>query len=132
MIDHISLNIKDLQKSHDFYLALLKPLGYTRIYSIEDVANFGVGITGCSFGENDETRLWLSGEGEYTKIHLAFRAESEKMVQEFHEAGLLAGGKCNGAPGPRPQYGPHYYGGFILDPDGNNVEAVYRSTTPLV
>jgi catechol 2,3-dioxygenase-like lactoylglutathione lyase family enzyme len=131
MLDHISLTVSDLQKSHDFYLGTLKPLGYERIYSIEDVAKFGVGITGCSFGESKETRLWLSGEGERAKCHIAFRGESEKMVQEFHEAGLLAGGKCNGAPGPRPQYGPCYYGAFVLDPDGNNIEAVYRSTTPL-
>ena len=131
MIDHVSLNVKDLQKSHDFYLETLKPLGYTLIHSIETVASWNAGITGCSFGENSEVRLWLSGEGEPTKIHLAFRAESEKMVREFHEAGLLAGGKCNGAPGPRPQYGPNYFGAFILDPDGNNVEAVYRSVTPL-
>lgn len=131
MIDHISLNVRDLRKSHDFYIDTLKPLGYERIYSIEDVANFGIGITGCSFGADGETRLWLSGEGEHTKIHLAFRAKDEKMVQEFHEAGLLAGGKCHGAPGPRPQYGPNYYGAFLLDPDGNNIEAVYRSATPL-
>ncbi len=131
MIDHISLNVTDLKKSHDFYLEALKPLGYELIYSMEDVAGFGIGITGCSFGQNQETRLWLSGEGEHTKIHLAFAAESIQMVQEFHEAALLAGGKCNGAPGPRPHYGPHYYGGFVLDPDGNNIEAVYRSTTPL-
>lgn len=128
MIDHISINVSDLKTSHDFYLATLKPLGYERIFSIEDVANFGVGITGCSFGENKETRLWLSGEGEQAKCHIAFRALSEKMVQEFHEAGLMAGGKCNGAPGPRPAYGPNYYGAFVLDPDGNNIEAVYRSS----
>jgi len=127
MIDHISLNVSNLKTSHDFYLATLKPLGYERIFSMEDVANFGIGITGCSFGENKETRLWLSGEGERAKCHIAFRAPSEKVVQEFHEAGLLAGGKCNGAPGPRPQYGPNYYGAFVLDPDGNNIEAVYRS-----
>lgn len=131
MIDHISLNVGDVKTSRDFYLATLKPLGYEEIYSMEDVANFGVGITGCSFGENKETRVWLSGEGEHTKIHLAFQAKSEKMVQEFHEAALMAGGKCNGAPGPRPQYGPHYYGAFVLDPDGNNIEAVYRSPVPL-
>jgi catechol 2,3-dioxygenase-like lactoylglutathione lyase family enzyme len=131
MIDHISLNVSDLKKSHDFYLETLKPLGYETIYSIEDVASWSDGVTGCGLGQNQEMRLWLSGEGEHSKIHLAFQADSQKKVQEFHEAGLLAGGKCNGAPGPRPQYGPFYYAAFILDPDGNNIEVVYRSTTPL-
>jgi catechol 2,3-dioxygenase-like lactoylglutathione lyase family enzyme len=127
MIDHISLNVSNLEASRDFYAAFLKPLGYDEIYSIETVASWNLGIAGCSFGEHGETRLWLSGEGECAKSHIAFSASSESMVQEFHEAGLLAGGKCHGAPGPRPQYGPHYYGAFILDPDGNNIEAVYRA-----
>ena len=126
MIDHISLNVSNLEKSRDFYREALQPLGYEIIYDIQDVAAWGLGISGASLGEHKETRLWLSGDGPVTKAHLAFRANSEGDVQAFYTAALAAGGKDNGAPGPRPNYGPKYYGAFVIDPDGNNIEAVFR------
>lgn len=126
MIDHISLTVQDLEKSRDFYKAALAPLGYSVIYDIEDVAGWGIGITGCSLGEEGETRLWLSGDGTSIYTHLAFRAKSHEEVDAFYAAALTAGGTDNGAPGIRTQYSPTYYAAFVKDPDGNNIEVVCR------
>ncbi|MEK7549847.1 MAG: VOC family protein [Patescibacteria group bacterium] len=126
MIDHVSLNVSNLEKSRDFYREALKPLGYTVVLDIADIESWGLGIKGCSIGENNETRLWLSGDDAVAKCHIAFCAKSEEEVKSFHEAGIKAGGKDNGAPGPRPDYGEHYYGAFVIDPDGNNIEVVFR------
>ncbi len=128
MIDHISLGVSDLKKSRDFYLNALKPLGYDIIYDIEDVANWGMNISGCSIGENDQTRLWLEGDATAHKTHLAFVGKDRDVVNAFYEAAMQAGGTDNGAPGIREQYSPVYYAAFVLDPDGNNIEVVFRGT----
>ena len=126
MIDHISIVSNNLEKSRDFYAAALKPFGYESINSIDDVASWNMGITGCSFGENKETRLWISGEGERAKAHIAFGAKDHATVDAFYAAAIAAGGTDNGAPGLRTQYSPDYYAAFVIDPDGNNIEAVCR------
>jgi catechol 2,3-dioxygenase-like lactoylglutathione lyase family enzyme len=115
MIDHLKLLVADPAASRAFYEAALEPLGYRVLLDFGPVVGMG----------KDRPDFWLA-EGPPTTCHVAFRAESEEEVQRFHEAALHAGGSDNGAPGPRPHYHQNYYGAFALDPDGNNVEAVYH------
>lgn len=115
MYDHIELKVKDLARAADFYEAVLEPLGAKLCY--EDATMKG-------FGRTKVPGLYLA-KGATTKgIHFAFAAPSRAAVDKFHEAGLKAGGKDNGAPGIRADYAPTYYAAFLIDPDGNNVEAV--------
>lgn len=117
MIDHVSINVSDLEASRSFYTAALRPLGYS--VSFEWDAGCGLGT-----GEGNPP-LWLIQEDPVGgPVHLAFAAPSRDAVGEFHEAALGAGGKDNGAPGVRERYGPTYYAAYAYDPDGNNVEAV--------
>jgi len=114
MLDHIELKVKDLGKAAGFYEAVLKPLGAKLCY--DDPAMKGYGTTKVP-------ALYLA-KGAGKGIHFAFAAPSQAAVDKFHEAGLKAGGKDNGAPGIRADYAPTYYAAFLIDPDGNNVEAV--------
>jgi len=116
MLDHIKLFVSDVDRSRAFYELALQPLGY-RV-----VLEPAPGIVGMG---RDFPNFWLAkAERAPTTAHVAFRADTRSVVDEFHEAVLAAGGTDNGAPGPRPQYHPSYYGAFVHDPDGNNVEAV--------
>jgi catechol 2,3-dioxygenase-like lactoylglutathione lyase family enzyme len=117
MYDHIGLKVKDLDASVRFYSATLGALGY-ELCSRD--------ASGAGFGPKDAPALWLSaakGAGKQG-VHVAFRAADHAAVERFHKAGLKAGGSDNGAPGARKDYGPKYYAAFLIDPDGNNVEAV--------
>ncbi len=121
MIDHIGLAVTDIARSRAFYEASLKPLGYRFIH---DATN-DVGGTAVMFGVGDEVDFVIAdrerpGEGN----HVAFRAARRAEVDALHAAALAAGGRDNGGPGLRPQYGATYYAAFVLDPDGFNVEAV--------
>jgi catechol 2,3-dioxygenase-like lactoylglutathione lyase family enzyme len=117
MIDHVKLHVADPATSRAFYEAALAPLGYRVLMDFGEVVGMG----------KDRPDFWLSpAEGTPTGIHVSFRAESELDVDAFHAAGLLAGGVDNGQPGLRPHYHQNYYGAFLLDPDGNNAEAVYH------
>lgn len=112
LIDHVQLRTKDLAASRRFYSALMEVLG------IEIVTD------DCYFFFDE---VWVD-EGkpeEITHVHLAFQAVDREMVDRFHAAGLKGGGKDNGAPGER-EYHPGYYAAFLIDPDGNNIEAVYH------
>src|SRR4051812_34697030 len=111
MIDHLTLAVRNVEKSRAFYEAALKPLGYVVTRSFEGWVAFGT-----KKGSKIETFLWLK-KGKPTKFHLSFRAPSEKAVHAFHDAAMAKGGKDNGGPGPRDHYGPAYYGAFVLDPD---------------
>jgi catechol 2,3-dioxygenase-like lactoylglutathione lyase family enzyme len=115
--DHVGLKIADLEAGVRFYRAALEPLGFVLCTSYE---------TGAGLGPEGSPALWLSlAKGRArTDAHVAFRATSRGAVDAFHKAGLAAGGRDNGAPGLRPDYGPAYYAAFLVDPDGNNVEAV--------
>jgi catechol 2,3-dioxygenase-like lactoylglutathione lyase family enzyme len=116
MIDHIGIAVTDLEKSVAFYTKALAPLGYELIRTFPGfAAGFGVG------GKPD---FWIGQGPEPKHAHVAFRANGRAQVREFYAAAIEAGGKDNGAPGPRPHYHEHYYGGFVTDPDGNNIEAV--------
>ena len=115
MFDHIMLKVKDLKASKRFYTAALAPLGFSVQYEDD-------GMVG--FGPKDAPGLWL-GQGESRGVvHVAFAAKDRASVRAFYKAALPAGGKDNGEPGLRPQYHANYYGGFVKDPDGNNIEAV--------
>jgi catechol 2,3-dioxygenase-like lactoylglutathione lyase family enzyme len=122
MLDHIGLAVSDMNRSRAFYAAALKPLGIGLVMEVtaeetgaEAHAGFGAGNP-C---------FWI-GTGAKAKggTHVAFTAPTRAAVDAFHRAALEAGGRDNGAPGLRPHYHPNYYGAFVLDPDGNNVEAV--------
>ncbi len=115
MIDHVSLLVKDLAASELFYSSALAPLGYVPMMKFGQVVGYGV---------PPKPDFWMAA-GEVGKpTHIAFRAEGRAAVRSFYEAAIAAGGRDNGAPGLRPNYHPSYYGAFVLDPDGNNVEAV--------
>jgi catechol 2,3-dioxygenase-like lactoylglutathione lyase family enzyme len=111
LIDHVGLNVSNIQTARRFYAGALAPLGL----SLTDAGPYFY---------IDE--LWVAEAPEnLSHIHLAFQAEDRAMVDAFHKAALAAGGRDNGAPGERP-YHPGYYAAFVLDPDGNNIEAVFH------
>jgi catechol 2,3-dioxygenase-like lactoylglutathione lyase family enzyme len=115
MIDHIGIRVANLERSVAFYTKALAPLGYTLVMEWETNAGFGIG------GKPD---FWIDGGAAPKEtIHVAFRAGGREMVRAFYQAALAAGGTDNGPPGPRPHYHEHYYGAFVRDPDGHNVEA---------
>jgi catechol 2,3-dioxygenase-like lactoylglutathione lyase family enzyme len=116
-IDHIGLDVADYAKSKAFYEQALAPLGMKVL--MEPVPGI------CGFG-GDFPFFWIGQRdlGPQTGVHVAFTAKDRAMVDAFHAAALAAGGTDNGGPGVREIYHPHYYGAFVLDPDGNNVEAV--------
>ena len=120
MFDHISIGVKDLKASAVFYDAVLKPLGFTRLY--DGAAGLGYGAKNPRFWVEQVARP-VPADPE-SGLHLCFTAPDRASVQAFHAAALAQGGRDNGAPGLRPQYTPTYYAGFILDPDGYRIEAV--------
>jgi len=117
MFDHVGVRTARLEDSIRFYQAVLGTLGHA-LASRDD--------SGAGLGPPGAPALWISRTDAPARssVHLAFVAPDRKAVDRFHAAGLEAGGKDNGAPGPRADYGPRYYAAFLLDPDGNNVEAV--------
>jgi catechol 2,3-dioxygenase-like lactoylglutathione lyase family enzyme len=122
VIDHTGLNVSDYQKSKAFFLKALAPLGYQLIKelpaSIVPQGAMGMGVP-------PKPDFWVAGgQPDPPRVHIAFRAGSRAEVDAFYQAALAAGGRDNGAPGLRPHYHPNYYGAFVLDPDGHNIEAV--------
>jgi len=116
IIDHIGIAVRDYQRSKEFYSKALAPLSIKLIMEFDKAAGFG---------KDGKPEFWLEiREAPAEPVHIAFAAESRREVRQFYEAALAAGGKDNGAPGMREIYHPDYYGAFVLDPDGNNIEAV--------
>jgi catechol 2,3-dioxygenase-like lactoylglutathione lyase family enzyme len=116
MYDHLGLKVKDVAASARFYKAALAALGH--VVASEDAEGAGIGPKGAP-------ALWLYRDaGAKGGVHVAFVAGDPAAVDRFHAAGLKAGGRDNGAPGLRKDYSPKYYAAFLIDPDGNNVEAV--------
>lgn len=122
MIDHLAVDVSDIKKSGYFYDKALSPLGYLKL--MEASQEFG-GRLVLGWKDSAETELYI-GEGSRNvpRLHIAFRASSREQVDEFYRAAIAAGGKDNGKPGLRVEYHENYYGAFVLDPDGHNVEAV--------
>jgi catechol 2,3-dioxygenase-like lactoylglutathione lyase family enzyme len=122
VIDHTGLNVSDYQKSKAFFLKALAPLGYQLI---KELPASMVPQGAMGMGVPPKPDFWVAGGQPYPpRVHIAFRAGSRAEVDAFYQAGLAAGGRDNGAPGLRPHYHPNYYGAFVLDPDGHNIEAV--------
>lgn len=126
MIDHLSTYATDFVPTKAFYKAALEELGYT--VQIEMAFESDPDLPGrraCAFGPEGRPVFWvIEVRDPASPRHIAFAANDRRSVEAFHEAGLASGGRDNGAPGPRPVYHEHYYGSFLIDPDGNNVEAV--------
>lgn len=123
MLDHIGFSVSNYARSKSFYVQALTPLGYMLV--MEVASEHSGGKSHAGFGTEGRPRFWI-GEGSPDKgsMHIAFKANTRKAVEAFYEAALKAGGKDNGAPGFRPHYHENYYGAFVLDPDGHNIEAV--------
>ncbi len=123
MIDHIGMPVSDIARATEFYLRALSPLGIAIVMQASaEESGHGAAV---GFGANQKPFFWI-GEGERSggHVHVAFAASSREGVDAFYRAALAAGGKDNGPPGLRPHYHANYYGAFVLDPDGNNIEAV--------
>jgi catechol 2,3-dioxygenase-like lactoylglutathione lyase family enzyme len=115
-VDHLTLQVRDLEASRRFYEAALAPWESRVVEGDGEIA----------FGPSGSEDVAIAAGEPSAPIHLAFRARDRATVDRFYEAALKAGGRDNGAPGERPQYHPGYYAAYVLDPDGNNVEAVYH------
>ena len=119
MLDHVTIGVSDVERSKAFYDAALLPLGIERLYA--------EGATFAGYGISPRAFFWIGHrDTPQTGVHVAFTAQSRAIVDQFHEAALAAGGQDNGQPGIRSHYHPDYYGAFVLDPDGHNIEAVCR------
>jgi catechol 2,3-dioxygenase-like lactoylglutathione lyase family enzyme len=120
VIDHVTIGVRDLARSREFYLAALAPLGFGEFGTWTGEAR------AVAFGPPGLDDFIISLEYEPGTTHVAFAADDREQVHAFHAAALAAGGRDNGAPGTRAEYSPGYYGAFVLDPDGHNVEAVFH------
>jgi catechol 2,3-dioxygenase-like lactoylglutathione lyase family enzyme len=118
VLDHVGLNVSDYDRSRDFYSRALEPLGYSLLME--------PALGHAGFGRDRKPDFWISSEREPTteNVHVALEADDRATVDAFHAAALAAGGTDNGAPGVREIYHPTYYGAYVLDPDGNNIEVV--------
>ena len=124
MIDHIGFPVSDYARSKDFYLKALAPLGYGLVMEVTQEQQPG-GHPAAGFGADGKPDFWIGGEGGLNKpMHVAILAKDRATVDAFHKAAIAAGARDNGPPGIRAHYHPSYYGAFVLDPDGHNVEAV--------
>jgi catechol 2,3-dioxygenase-like lactoylglutathione lyase family enzyme len=122
MIDHIGFPVSDYTRARDFYLKALAPLGYTLIMEVQQNEH---DAPAAGFGRDGKPDFWIGGEGGLAKaVHIAIVADDRATVDAFYAAAMAAGAKDNGAPGVRAHYHPNYYGAFVLDPDGHNIEAV--------
>ena len=121
MIDHLCLSVSHFSRSTAFYEAALGAIGYRLMREVDNsVAGFGV---------PPKPDFWLrTSESNISPVHVAFGVDSREQVDAFYAAAMAAGGRDNGKPGLRPQYHPDYYGAFVFDPDGHNIEAVYHGS----
>jgi catechol 2,3-dioxygenase-like lactoylglutathione lyase family enzyme len=127
MLDHVGISVANLEKSRTFYLAALRPLSLSLV--MEVTAEQTGGAAHAGFGREGKPFFWIGGPAPggarvSTATHFAFAAQTRGEVDAFYRAALAAGGRDNGPPGLRPHYHADYYGAFVLDPDGNNIEAV--------
>jgi len=123
MIDHVSINVSVFAESRAFYEQALTHTGHSRLAELPDTLGGGAQTVG--FCHADGSDFWIKqGDAITPPIHIAFRVPSRAAVDAFYKAAIAAGGRDNGAPRLRPHYHPNYYGAYVLDPDGHNIEAV--------
>ncbi len=123
MLDHIGIPVSDYQRTKQFYLRALAPLGHGLVMEVDQQVEKGFSAAGL--GKNDRPDFWIGGEGTLNRpVHIAFTATNRASVDAFYVAALAAGAKDNGGPGLRPHYHPNYYAAFVLDPDGHNIDAI--------
>lgn len=126
MLDHVGLTVSDFARSRAFYEAALAVLGIAPVMEVTEEMSGGHGAH-LGFGVPDNPFFWIgTGKAPGSGVHVAFAASGKAAVDAFYQAAIAAGGRDNGAPGLRPHYHPGYYGAFVLDPDGNNIEAVFH------
>ena len=123
MFDHITIRVSDLDKTRKFYSNALAALGY-RLTADQEYG----GVKVIAFGKNRNETWFTTDRPVSGPLHLAWKAESKEQVDAFYEAAIKAGGKDNGKPGFRKEYHENYYGAFVFDPDGNNIEAVWGNS----
>jgi len=122
MIDHTGVTVSDFIRSKQFYASALAPIGYELLLELPAAVTGSTDVAG--FGVRPRPDFWIArGTPNVPPVHVAFRAASRALVDAFYRAAIAAGGRDNGPPGVRPHYHPDYYGAFVLDPDGHNVEA---------
>ena len=120
MLDHVTIGVGDIERSKMFYDRALAPLGITRLYAEGEQA--------AGYGVRPKAFFWIGCKDvPQTGAHVAFAAADRDTVDRFYDEAIAAGGLDNGRPGPRPDYHQNYYGAFVLDPDGHNIEAVCHS-----
>jgi catechol 2,3-dioxygenase-like lactoylglutathione lyase family enzyme len=120
VVDHVSLGVSDLARSREFYRHALTPLGFS------ELGQWREGASEVTFGLEEADDFAISTAYAVGGAHVAFAADRRDQVDAFYAAALKAGGRDNGQPGLRPEYSPGYYGAFVLDPDGHNIEAVHH------
>lgn len=119
MLDHVSIGVRQMGRTKKFYDAALKPLGYSCLSESETSLGYGAGAVALWIGKSDQPVPADTASG----LHFCFKAPTRKSVDAFHESALAAGGKDNGRPGLRADYGANYYAAFAIDPDGYRIEA---------
>jgi catechol 2,3-dioxygenase-like lactoylglutathione lyase family enzyme len=124
VIDHLGIGVRDYEESRTFYERALAPLG------IELTAEVDADNRSAGFGRAGRDDFWIHEGRPLGRMHVAFEASSSEEVDAFHAAALEAGGRDNGAPGLRPEYSDTYYAAYALDPNGNNIEAVFHGDAP--
>jgi catechol 2,3-dioxygenase-like lactoylglutathione lyase family enzyme len=123
MIDHTGVGVTDFDKSKAFYLQALGAIGYAKLVDLGPEITGSTSVAG--FGEPPKPDFWISQDTpQNPPLHVAFGVRSRAIVRAFHAAALAAGGTDNGPPGIRAHYHPNYYGAYVRDPDGHNIEAV--------
>lgn len=120
MLDHITIQVRNLAKSKNFYDAVLESLGMKIVLSNTKKSFWGYGVKEDPIFEIAQA---TKSSPAHKRVHIAFKAKNRKSVDAFYKTAIAAGGKDNGPPGPRPNYTPSYYAAFVRDPDGNNIEA---------
>ena len=123
MLDHVTIGVSDFKRSRHFYDQALHPLDVVRLYADGEAA--------AGYGIHPKAFFWIAGrETPLAGAHIAFAAKDRDTVARFYEAAIKAGGRDNGGPGIREHYHPNYFGAFVLDPDGHNIEAVCHLPRP--
>jgi catechol 2,3-dioxygenase-like lactoylglutathione lyase family enzyme len=124
VVDHLGVGVRNFDESVEFYERALEPLGLERVAFIDSDDR------SAAFGVRGRDDFWIHEGRPAGRMHVAFEAESQAAVDAFHAAAVEAGARDNGEPGLRPQYSATYYAAYVIDPNGNNIEAVHHGDAP--